>query len=340
MRDDKRIQAEYESLRSESRRLGVPPSFQALSDQFADQAIWKSYAWLMDLAAPLPLGASVVDFGCKYGHALPLFLVRGAGKAIGVDVEDEYLEVGRRVVGQMYPTASFTKSQHGYIDLPPASADFVLVNEVISHVNPMYLPNVYAEIARILKPAGQVMISDGNNIANDACRRDLIGLYEAWENGPVGRNTGRDIVNEPFVEIRKRLIRERHPGLPGERVDYLAKNTSGLFGGYFFKVVDDYVAGGHLVERPYRPGTCPANPAESGVMIEFGFYPQQVELALQVYGIAARQLDPRPPILRDSLKRLIGSMLDQVKFEAVRFSKPGAWRGRSLGFQVLGVKSP
>ena len=146
-------------------------------------------------------------------------------------------------------------------------------------------------------------------------------------------------MEEPVVDIRQRLIRERHPDLASERVDYLAKNTSGLFGAYFYKVVDDYVADGRFAERPYRPGTCPTSPAESGAVAEFGFYPQQVELTLRMYGLDAYQLDPPPPILRDSFMRLIGSILDLTRFYALKYSRPGAWRGRNAGFQVLAVRS-
>lgn len=333
------MQAEYDRLRAEGARLCAPPHFQNLSDLFADKMIWKSYAWLLDLAAPLPPSAVVVDFGCKYGHAMPLLLVQGAGSAVGVDVDDEYLETGRRIIGEMYPAVSFAKSEYGFIDLPPASVDFVLLNEVISHVNPMYLPNVYSEIARILKPGGQVMVSDGNNIANDDCRRDLFNLYDAWENGPAGRNTGRDVVNEPFLEIRRRMIRERHPDLSAERIDYLARNTSGLFGDYFRAIIDRYVATGLLTERPYRPGACPTNPSDGGMVMEFGFYPQQVEMALRTYGVEAHQLDPAPPVVRDSIKLLIGTTIARVRFEADKVWNRDAWRSRSWGFQVLGVKT-
>ena len=153
-----RIHAEYQRLRAEGHRLGASIIFHNLSDQFADKAIWKSYAWLLDMAAPPPPGAAVGDLGCKSGPTQPFFPWRGARRANGIDVGDDYLETGRRIVSTMYPAISFAKSDRGYIDLPPASVDFVLVNEVISHVNSMYLPNVYSEIARILKPGGQVMI--------------------------------------------------------------------------------------------------------------------------------------------------------------------------------------
>jgi SAM-dependent methyltransferase len=334
------VQSEYVRFRDESRKRDAPAHFLSFCDLYVEQQLWKSYADLLDLA-PFAPGAAVVDMGCKYGHTLPLFLGRGAARAIGVDVEAEYLSVGRRIVGEIYPAASFIQSDRGYLPLPPASVDFVLVNEVISHVNPTMLPTLYGEIARILRRGGQLLISDGNNIANADCARDLIEVYDAWENGPEGRNTGRDVVDGAFINLRKKIIRERHPSLPGERIDYLAANTSGLFGDYLAEVIERFVATGELVERPYCRGICPTNPMASGVVMEWGFRPEAVVMALAGYGLAAREVTPvppapaPPPIDTRSLKLLIGTAIANLRFA---LAKPVPTPGPGWGFQVLAVK--
>jgi SAM-dependent methyltransferase len=330
---------EYRRFHELSAGLGAPPLFYELSRHFVEREGWKGYPWLLDLIPMSLKGCTAVDVGCKYGHAIPLFFARGAQAAIGVDVIDEYLETARRVVGGIYPRASFVKSDRGYLPLAPESTDFVLVNEVISHVNPSYLPTLYAEIARILRPGGYLMISDGNNIANDECRRNLLNLYDAWENGPPGRNTGRDVVEEPFLHMRRRLIAERHPSLPPDKIDHLARNTSGLFGDYFRQTVDDYVATGKLVERPYRRGLCPTNPMDGGMVMEFGFDPRQVELDLAAYGIDAHQVLPRAPsIVWKTPKLALGTAIAAVRHHARHLLNPQAERGASWGFQVLGRK--
>lgn len=337
------IQSEYSRFRDESRLRQAPAHFQSFSDLFVEQQLWKAYADLLDLAAPLPPRATVADFGCKYGHLLPLFLARGATRAIGIDVEDEYLAVGSQIVGDIYPSATFVKSDRGFLPLPPASVDFVLVNEVISHVNPTILPTVYAEIARILRPSGQVLISDGNNVANPDCARDLVEVYDAWENGPEGRNTGRDVVDGAFVNLRKEIIRKRHPSLPGDRVDYLAANTSGLFGDYLAEVIDRFVATGELVERPYRRGLCPTNPSASGVVMEWGFRPESVVMTLERYGLTARDVTPvaampaaAPPLDTRSLKLLLGTSIARLR---CALSKPKSQPAQpGWGFQILGIK--
>ena len=182
------------------------------------------------------------------------------------------------------------------------------------------------------------MISDGNNIANAACRQDLVNLYDAWENGPAGRSTGRDVVDEPFAELRRRLIAGRHPSMPDDTLDYLARHTSGLFGDYLMQIVDRYLAGGEFIERPYRRGICPTNPLDGGAVMEFGFHPQQVELELAAYGIAARQVFPDPEVDCSTAKRALGTTFNLVRHRLRRLLGPAASRAASWGFQIVGVK--
>ena len=332
------IQAEYDRLLVEAEACGAPEPFLRLSRRCAKDAIWKHYDWLLSLV-PRPLtGAVAVDIGCKYGHALPLFLARGASRAIGIDVEDDYVATGRRMFGTPYPNIEFQRSDDGFLSMPPESVDVVLLNEVISHVNPMYLENLYAEIARTLKRGGYVIISDGNNIANADCRRDLLGVYDAWENGPDGRDTGRDIVKEPFCQRRRDIIHARHPDLPPHEVEYVARNTSGLFGTFFLAVVDDYVRTGRLIERPFRPGIFPTNPRASGVVMERGFHPQHVELTLATYGIRAHQMTHGPRFQRNGLRGTLVNAYRVLRHKVRCRLWPDGYRGSSWGFQILGVK--
>jgi SAM-dependent methyltransferase len=330
--------AEYARLVGEGARLGADAGFAGMSKLFADKAIWRSYDWLIRLSQKSLAGAVAVDIGCKYGHVLPLFLARGARAAMGIDVEPGYLDQGRRVLGSIYPSLEFARSDRGYLPLAPGSVDFVMVNEVISHVNPMYLETLYAEIARILRPGGVVVISDGNNWANAEARQDLRNVWEAWEHGPAGRNTGRDIVSESYLELRRQVVRARHPTLPEDRVDYVARNTFGLFAGLLDEVIDEYVRTGKLVERPFRPGLFPTNPRESGVVMERAFHPVQVELALAGYGIRARQVIETPRVDRSDLKgRLLNVYLDwRHRLRCWRDYE--SVRGAAWGFQVVGIK--
>jgi SAM-dependent methyltransferase len=332
------IQSEYERLKVESRGRGASEHFMSFSALFADQQIWKSYQWLLGLV-PRPVdGCDVVDIGCKYGHIMPLLFAEGARSAIGIDVEDVYLKPATDIIGDLWRQARFMKSEQGYLPIEPGSVDLVLINEVISHVNPGHLPILFSEIARILRVGGYVLISDGNNIANADCRKDLVDVYDAWENGPDGRKTGRDVVEDSFLDLRRRQIRAWYPELASDRVEDAALNTSGLYGDYFRTMIDRYVSGHDFVARPYRRGDCPTNPSNGGVVMEFGFYPQQVEMALASYGIRAHQVESAPHMQWSTPKRALGSAYLVFRYHLNRTIRPEAYRGASWGFQILGVK--
>jgi SAM-dependent methyltransferase len=321
----------------EQRRDRLPDYMLRQSRRFWE-GFYRDYEALLDvLPAPVE-GKTVVDFGCKYGHLIPLLASRGAREAIGIDVDDEYVAAGQSVFEALYPNARIIKSEAGRLDLPSEAVDVIIMNEVISHVNPSYLDRVWSESSRILKAGGILFISDGNNLANPVARAKLIELYEKWEMGPDGVRTDRDVVTVPFLDRRRKLIRERHPGLPADKVDYAALNTSGLFGEQFERVIDRYVATGELVLRPYRSGACPVSPDATGVLMERAFFPQQLELALVEYGFEARQVVPRQFYGR---KGVLGPAKDLYAWlrHALRALRNPAWyRSAQEGFQIIAVR--
>lgn len=186
----------------------------------------------------------------------------------------------------------------------------------------------------MLKPGGHILISDGNNRANSSCVADLRQLYRAWENGPEGTNTGRDVVNRSFRQRRRDVIAQARPALSAEQLDYLADTTSGLFGDRLLREVDKYLAGDGWVERRFRDGICPTNPMPGGVVMGRAFHPIQVELSLAEFGIDAKQVAIRRPPTGSTLGRLTS----WVKQMLERLANPPEFRGETWAFQILGHK--
>jgi SAM-dependent methyltransferase len=302
------------------------------------QGLWKTYWHLLDLAPFTLKGKVAVDFGCKYGHLLPLLISMEVDQAIAIDVEDTYLDAGRMVFEKLYPSVRFLKSDQGYIPLQPETVDFVLVNEVISHINPSYLETFYAEIARILRRKGVVLISDGNDLEKARCRERLVSLYESWENGPDGTKTDRDTVTESYLTTRKNMIRARYPDLDLLQADYLATNTSGLFGDYLIRTIDDYVKTGELIRRPYRRGIPPTNPNFSGVVMERGFYPHQIKISLENYGLRCKRVLPKPVFNRSGLKGRLRDVFLYIRYRGKSALFPWLLKTKAEGFQIIGVK--
>jgi arsenite methyltransferase len=111
--------------------------------------------------AELRAGETVLDLGSGGGIDVLLSARRvgPTGRAIGLDMTDEMLELARANARQAgVANVDFVKGQIERVPLPDASVDVVISNCVINLAADKQA--VLAEVARVLRPGGRLGISD------------------------------------------------------------------------------------------------------------------------------------------------------------------------------------
>jgi SAM-dependent methyltransferase len=147
----------------------LPTRYKAVLALLPDEVLARFYGCGSPIPAALE-GATVLDLGCGTGRdAFVAAAMAGPeGHVIGLDMTDEQLEVARRHeatvaerLGFDRPTTRFVK---GYMeDLAAAGIESESVDVVISNcvlnLSPDK-PRVFAELLRVLKPGGELYVSD------------------------------------------------------------------------------------------------------------------------------------------------------------------------------------
>ncbi len=155
-------------------------------------------------------GDVVVDLGSGAGIDVIIAAqkVGPKGRVIGVDMTGAMIERARANIAEAGLTCA--EIREGLIEALPvedASADWVISNCVIN-LSPDK-PAVFAEIARVLKPGGQMLVSDIVVEDLPAWVRENKALYSACVAGAISEAAyiaGLEAAGLTGVEVRDRLV--------------------------------------------------------------------------------------------------------------------------------------
>ena len=108
------------------------------------------------------LNGRILDYGCGPGILLEKLLKQGA-KCEGADTSPDSLEVAARRLKKIDAHCPLTLLQGVPSSLPDNTFGVVFFVETIEHVLPKELPQTLAELQRIVRPGGHVIVSTPHN---------------------------------------------------------------------------------------------------------------------------------------------------------------------------------
>ena len=160
--------------------------------------------------AELNEGETVLDLGSGGGIDVLLSARRvgPTGKAYGVDMTDEMLELARANQRQAgVDNVEFLKGTIEDVPLPDASVDVIISNCVINLSGDK--PSVFGEAARVLRPGGRFAVTDivADPDMDEETRRDMAQWTGCVAGALTPEEFRRELETAGFDEVE---IRETH----------------------------------------------------------------------------------------------------------------------------------
>jgi len=122
--------------------------------------IWMEHWHRYHFAARWAAGRAVLDVACGEGYGAALLAGRAA-RVTGVDVSDQAIEHARRTYGDR-ANLDFVRASCARLPLADASVDVAVSFETLEHIEAQR--EFLDELARVLKPAGVLVLSCPNKV--------------------------------------------------------------------------------------------------------------------------------------------------------------------------------
>jgi ubiquinone/menaquinone biosynthesis C-methylase UbiE len=175
---------------------------------------------VIELAQVKP-GDKVLDVACGTGS---LTLTAGAyagptGKVHGIDAAPEMIAVARKKASRAALPVVFDVGLIEQLEFPAAAFDVVISRLAIHHLPDDLKRRAFAEILRVLKPGGRVLITDFKPPANPVLKHitsALVGAHmmhtDVWALPPLLTKAGFvEVASGPTRSVFLAFIRARKP---------------------------------------------------------------------------------------------------------------------------------
>jgi SAM-dependent methyltransferase len=145
---------------------GMDNPVKALLGESGDDFIAVKLRWLLHRFPDLrdrDNSFRVLDYGC--GTAVLLRLMAEAGLRLdlaGCDISAAMLQETTRHWPAGIPGPTLYQQDGAHAPLPPESVDLIVISAVLHHVPPPDRPMVYAELHRLLRPGGRLVVFEHN----------------------------------------------------------------------------------------------------------------------------------------------------------------------------------
>jgi SAM-dependent methyltransferase len=225
----------------------------------------------------------ILEVGSGFGLTSATLALMGARSVDCIDSSHGMVATMRSYLREFGPGLP-VHPQTGFAQALPyqdAQFDLVIVVEALSHI--LEPRRCAAEVHRVLKPGGRFVIVDDNNALNLRAAAQTREVWDRFENGPPTDDIHGHRVREPYVDRRKRILREAFASMSAADVDRLALRTSYFKREEVLEAGRRFLATGVLPDSVFRSDGCPVEP-ESGQYIENLIDPLQLTRELDEIG--------------------------------------------------------
>lgn len=230
--------------RAEVAQVLHPDFLRYFRDFFAGKDFTSYFSEMADVMSETEWVGSVLDLGCGFGVSSICLRILGAVSVIGCDFSPVKVDTATKLAKLVdIDGVSFSRGTAEDLSFPDQTFDGVLIKDTVSHLR--HDTRCYAEVFRVLKPGGTLLIVDDRNILNHFVRWRTRRVWRISEFGSV-KQLAEFGMDRSFTEMRKTYIQKQFPELDAKTSDRLARLSRGYLNSQLSGFVQNHRSGEDL----------------------------------------------------------------------------------------------